>query len=162
MNRRLLISLTALSILASPNAARAAKATVGFLPVEATNLSTGEEDAIGELFAEAYADEIGAPVLSPMDLQPELDAVTSATPPVESNVMAFDCRRENIRPGVYRYCVQTHIVEQDNILFSGMIEIGEGDDENIAEADPGPRRHVQAGPVLTSVKARYHGQRSGK
>jgi hypothetical protein len=92
----------------------------------------------------------------------ELDAVTSATPQVEANVVAFDCREENLRAGVYRYCVQTHIVEQDNILFTGMIEIGGKDNENIAEADPAPRRHVQAGVVLSGVKAFYHGQRSGK
>ena len=92
----------------------------------------------------------------------ELDAVTSATPPVEANVMAFDCRKKNLRAGVYRYCVQTHIVEQDNILYTGMIEIGGKDNENIAEADPAPRRHAQVGAVLSSVKAFYHELRSGK
>ncbi len=47
--------------------AGAARAQVAVLPVQGTNLSPGEADAIGALVADAYLTESGAPVVPPAD-----------------------------------------------------------------------------------------------
>lgn len=88
----------------------------------------------------------------------EMDAVTAATPRVEKNVLRLDCGKEKLVPGFYRYHVQTHIVEDYNILFSGDIRIGGEEDENVAEASFSPRRHPGADKVLDQVKARFYHQ----
>ena len=86
----------------------------------------------------------------------EMDSVTAATPKVEKSVLTIDCGKANLKPGVYRYCVQTHIVEDYNILFIGEIRVGGDENENVAEATFSPSQHPDAGSVLDQVTARFY------
>lgn len=83
------------------------------------------------------------------------DAVTGATPPVEENTLRVDCKKEGILPGVYRYCVQTHVVEAYNILYQGRIEIGGSESESRAKAFHSSDGYPGARNVLSDVGARY-------
>ncbi len=83
------------------------------------------------------------------------DAVTRATPPPGDNTITIDCAHEKLAPGVYHYCVQTHIMEEDNILFRGLIEIGGGAKESRAAPGPPPDKHPAARHLLGNVKAIY-------
>lgn len=84
------------------------------------------------------------------------DAVTGATPPVEENTIRVDCEKEGLLPGVYRYCVQTHIVEAYNILYRGRIEIGGSERESRAKAVHSSDGYPEARNVLSDVEARYY------
>jgi hypothetical protein len=86
----------------------------------------------------------------------EMDAVTAATPKVEESVLTFDAGKEALAPGEYRYCVQTHIVEDYNILFSGQIRIGGEANESTAEPSFSPSEHPEANKVLERVTARFY------
>ena len=90
-----------------------------------------------------------------VNYEEEMDAVTAATPGLDKTVLSFDCGKEKIMPGVYKYCVQTHIVEDYNILFSGEIRIGGDENENVAEGTFTPSENPDANKVLAEVKARY-------
>lgn len=83
------------------------------------------------------------------------DSVTQATPPVGANRIAVDCSDEKLEAGVYHYCVQTHIMEEDNILFRGRIEIGGAATESRAAASRSPDKHPAARNLLCDVNARY-------
>lgn len=86
----------------------------------------------------------------------EMDAVTSATPKLGRSMLTFDCGKEKLKPGVYHYCVQTHIAEDYNILFSGVIHIGGEENENVADVTFSPSEHPDANKVLEQVKARFY------
>ena len=85
----------------------------------------------------------------------EMDAVTSATPGLEETVLTFGCDKEKFEPGLYRYNVQTHIMEDYNILYTGEIRIGGEENENVADAIYSPSQYAGAEKVLESVRARY-------
>jgi hypothetical protein len=91
-----------------------------------------------------------------VNYEEEMDAVTAATPGLDETVLTFDCREETLIPGVYKYCVQTHIVEDYNILYTGEIRIGGDENENVAEVTFTPSENPDANKVLTEVKARYY------
>ena len=86
----------------------------------------------------------------------EMDAVTAATPGLEETVLTFCSEKEGIEPGLYRYHVQTHIMEDFNILYSGEIRIGGEENENVADATYEPAEYAGANKVLDNVKARYY------
>jgi hypothetical protein len=86
----------------------------------------------------------------------EMDAVTAATPKVERSVLTFDCEKEELAQGSYRYCVQTHIVEDYNILFTGEIRIGGEENESMADVTFTPSEHPDATTVLEQVTARFY------
>lgn len=83
------------------------------------------------------------------------DAVTAATPRPGASRVTIDCAVEELTPGIYYYCVQTHIVEEYNILWRGMITVGGGETGNIALPSWSPIRHDRAGGILRDVSARY-------
>jgi hypothetical protein len=93
-----------------------------------------------------------------VNYETEMDAVTAATPGLERTVLTFDCAKEKIMPGKYKYCVQTHIVEDYNILYCGEIRIGGEENENVAEVTYTPSENPDANQVLVEVEARYHQQ----
>jgi hypothetical protein len=91
------------ALLCAAGAARAAD--VAILPVEGTNLSPGEVEAIGALVANAYAAESGAQVIRPADTQrliresrdlPEALAKLGVRAYVETTAVRLD-RRINVR-----------------------------------------------------------------
>lgn len=83
------------------------------------------------------------------------DSVTRATPPVGVNTVVVDCAAEKLAAGVYHYCVQTHIMEEENILFRGRIEIGRTASESRAEVSRSPDHHQAAQNLLANVAATY-------
>jgi len=83
------------------------------------------------------------------------DAVTTATPSVGKNQLKINCQKDSLFVGKYRYHIQTHIIEQYNILYHGEIEIGSISDENIATQEFIPVKHPLAANVLNNVKAVY-------
>ena len=85
----------------------------------------------------------------------EFDAVTHPTPPIGARTLKFDCRKRGIAPGVYRFCVQAHIVEKYNIMYRGTITVGEQASEAAAEVFYSPAKHPQAADILSDVRARY-------
>lgn len=85
-----------------------------------------------------------------------LDAVTAATPAVGQNVLKIKLKTYNLPSGVYRYCVQTHVIEGYNILYRGQIRIGEKNDASSAKVTYTPGKYPKAGDVLGNVKAEYH------
>lgn len=85
----------------------------------------------------------------------EFDAVTAATPDLGQNTVIIDCKEQNLPPGVYFYCVQTHVIEDYNILYRGKITIGKGDAENIAKVTYMPGKSPGTEHCLSNVKARY-------
>jgi len=85
----------------------------------------------------------------------EVHAVTAATPPIGSNVLRIDCKKANLPPGKYRYCVQTHIMGNYNVLYCGRIEIDGQEDESTAKVTYTPGRRPAAAEILRNVKAKY-------
>jgi len=83
------------------------------------------------------------------------DAVTGATPSIGQNELKIGLEREKLPAGKYRYCIQTHIIEQYNILYYGEIEIGGESDKNFATQDFTPDKHPLAFNVLENVAAEY-------
>ena len=86
----------------------------------------------------------------------QFDAVTAATPDIGQNTVIIDCKEQNLPPGVYFYCVQTHVIEDYNILYRGRITIGKGDTDSIAKVTYIPDKRPEAENVLRNVKARYY------
>ncbi len=85
----------------------------------------------------------------------EFDAVTRPTPPIGARTLKIDCLKRGIEPGTYRFCVQAHIVEKYNILYRGIIVVGEQASEAVGEAFYSPAKHPQAADVLSDVRAKY-------
>jgi len=130
-------------------------------------LETLEGDYVRSLFVSEYMSYGGfmLPEVCPrwhaksnweQNYEEEMDAVTSATPGLNETVLTFDCAKLEISPGVYRYCVQTHIVEDYNILYSGEIRIGGEENASAAEVTYTPSEHPDALKVLTAVSAKYY------
>ena len=85
----------------------------------------------------------------------EFDAVTAATPDIGENTVIIDCKEQNLSPGVYYYCVQTHIIEDYDILYRGRIEIGKENVKSVAKVEYIPGKCEGAENALGDVKARY-------
>ena len=83
------------------------------------------------------------------------DAVTSATPPIGQNELNIDLEKEKLPAGKYRYIIQSHIIEQYNILYHGTIVVGGESNHNIATREFIPEKHSLAFDVLENVKAEY-------
>lgn len=84
------------------------------------------------------------------------DLVTAATPPIGEKVFRFDCTAHGIKPGRYRYIVQTHLLERYNITHQGLIDIGGKENEVVGQATYLPSRYERAAnDALTNVRARY-------
>ncbi len=83
------------------------------------------------------------------------DAATSATPRLGDSEISIDCMDAELPPGIYHYFVQTHIVEDFNVLWSGEIEIGTRESASFAEPSWTPQRHESASGILSGVAALY-------
>jgi hypothetical protein len=83
------------------------------------------------------------------------DSVTRATPDVASNILKVDLEPLDLPPGRYTYGVETHIVEEYNIAFTGEIELGGEASKDVAEKKPIPGAYPGGEGVLAEVKARY-------
>jgi len=86
----------------------------------------------------------------------EFDAVTAATPDIGQNTVIINCKEQNLSPGVYYYCVQTHIVGDYDILYRGRIEIGKKNMDSVAKVEYIPGKCEGAENALGNVKAKYY------
>ncbi len=86
----------------------------------------------------------------------EFDAVTQATPYYGDNELIIDCTKRGLLPGTYYYCVETHVVDEYNILYRGQIKIGQKNDENTAEVKYIPGKFPPGENDLCDVKAQYY------
>jgi len=86
----------------------------------------------------------------------EFDAVTAATPDIDENTVTIDCKEQKLSPGVYYYCVQTHIIDDYNILYRGRIKIGCGKTKSFAKVTYIPGKCDGAENALGNVKASYY------
>jgi len=84
------------------------------------------------------------------------DAVTMATPSVGQNQLKIELKNEKLLAGKYRYFIETHIIEQYNILYIGEIEIGNDRNGNIAAPVFVPDKHPFAFNALENVTAEYN------
>ena len=84
----------------------------------------------------------------------EFDTVTQATPPVGSHTLTFACEDHHLMTGQYKYFVQTHVIEELNVLYSGVIELGK---ENSDRAEMERiSAHLNVSPnTLSNVSAKY-------
>ena len=84
------------------------------------------------------------------------DAVTQATPPRdETTTIPVDCKALQLLPGTYFYCVETHIMENHNILYKGEITLGNEPASSTASQVNIPPDMPENVHVLTDVKAQY-------
>lgn len=86
----------------------------------------------------------------------EFNTVTSATPAIGDNKLEISCKEWNILPGFYRYFIQVHVVEDENVTYAGEIEIGNQNTTSEAEQDFIPGKYPNAQNVLTDVKLNYY------
>jgi len=84
------------------------------------------------------------------------DAVTRATPRTGENRLSFTLDLHGMAPGIYRYQVQTHVIEGDNVLYSGEIELGSDESESTAQLVRVPVSYEVTPSVLNNVAAFYH------
>ena len=84
------------------------------------------------------------------------DAVSSATPPLnEEYRVSLDLAGTGLMEGAYRFGVETHVIEDMNVLFRGEILL-DGEARAVkAEAKYRPKRHPGAGAVIEGVEVRY-------
>ena len=83
------------------------------------------------------------------------DAVTKATPPIGLDTLLFEIDLQELKPSVYQYCLQAHIIEDYNIQFTGKINIGTQSDENVATVSFSPTPYKDAENIISDVKAKY-------
>jgi hypothetical protein len=89
--------------------------------------------------------------------EPEVDAVTSATPVIGTHEITVNCDTAGLIDGNYIYAVETHIQNKYNILYKGKITIGDRADSDIAEVMYIPQAHADSTKrnVLSDVRAIY-------
>jgi hypothetical protein len=87
--------------------------------------------------------------------QAEVDAVSGPTPSAGSGLLSFDLKKYGLTPGVYFFCMQTHIHDNYNILHKGEIRLGEKPAEAQAEVFYSPTRYASAQDLLRDVRARF-------
>lgn len=80
------------------------------------------------------------------------DAVTRATPPLGVKFLHFNLDSLALPPGAYLCCVQTHIIEDYNILFKNRIDIGRTGNETTFPAIYAPNAYPGAENILADVK----------
>jgi hypothetical protein len=84
------------------------------------------------------------------------DLVTAATPEIGEKTFRFDCTTHGIKPGTYRFNVQTHLLEKYNITYTGRIAIGSKETEQMAQVAYLPNRYAQSeSDALSNVHAHY-------
>jgi hypothetical protein len=88
--------------------------------------------------------------------QDELDAVTAATPALGKHVLKFACPDQVVPNGKYRYTVEVHIVENYNVVCSGIIQISDGPDESIATVTYVPEKAPKGCQAVRLAAARYY------
>jgi hypothetical protein len=85
----------------------------------------------------------------------EYDAITMPTPPIGTNHLKIDCEKEKIMHGKYRICIQTHIEDDYNILYYGIIDINGKKTDAAAKRKYIPDVYEGADNVLTNVSFKY-------
>jgi hypothetical protein len=85
----------------------------------------------------------------------EYDAITTPTPPIGTNHLKIDCKKEKITAGKYRFCIQTHIEDDYNILYCGSIEINNKPADAVIKKKYIPDVYEGAENVLTNVSIKY-------
>lgn len=84
-----------------------------------------------------------------------IDAVTGPTPNVGSGSMTFDLGELGIAPGNYRFRMQVHIIEQYNILFQGMLTVGNSGQDVKIESLYQPKKPDIGTDVVKDVVVHY-------
>jgi len=89
------------------------------------------------LSLEGYRNEKVCPVWSNLsnwgdETETIIDAVTRATPQIDSHQLVLDCEKEKIIHGQYNYNIEAYINGRYNILYSGSIVIGNEPDSSHA------------------------------
>jgi hypothetical protein len=87
--------------------------------------------------------------------QAEVDAVSGPTPTAGSGSLTFDLKKHGIAPGIYSFCMQIHIHDNYNILYTGKINLGERPAETEAEVFYSPSRYDSAEDLLRDVRAQF-------
>ena len=91
-------------------------------------------------------------------LKEEFDAVTGATPMIGNRNFAFNCSKEQIPAGKYKFLIEVHLIESFNELYSGEIEIAGKEDESEAQVTYLPEKHSKAGDILSQVKVKCNNE----
>ena len=55
------------------------------------------------------------------------DAVTQATPSIGENIISIDLSPYQLKQGKYTICIQTHVVDKENIMYKGNIDLKKND-----------------------------------
>jgi hypothetical protein len=84
-----------------------------------------------------------------------VDAVTGPTPNVGSSSMTFDLASAGIAPGIYRFRMQVHIVDQYNILFQGKLTAGSSGEDVKIETLYQPSKPDIGTDVVRDVRVHY-------
>jgi len=86
----------------------------------------------------------------------QFDAVTAATPRIGHRSILIDCEQQELTAGIINVNIETHIVENYNVLYSANVEIGSVPVSVQPEAVYIPEKHARAGDVLTDVQFEYY------
>jgi hypothetical protein len=87
--------------------------------------------------------------------QAEVDAVSGPTPTAGSGSLTFDLKKYGIAPGIYSLCMQIHIHDNYNILYTGKLSLGDKPSETQAEVFYSPTRYESAEDLLRDVRAQF-------
>ena len=69
--------------------------------------------------------------------------------------VGYDCWAVQAGEELIGYCIQTHIVENYNILYRGTIVVGQEENKNAAAVSYSPARHAKAGAIVTDAIAEF-------
>ncbi len=86
-----------------------------------------------------------------------VDAVSQATPDVGEVVLEFDFPGDELIPGKYKYCIEVHVAENYNELYSGDIEIEENGESRFSEVaiTYKPGKYEKGSGLLSNVKVEF-------
>lgn len=84
-----------------------------------------------------------------------VDAVTGPTPNVGGGTLSFNLDELGVAPGTYRFCFQVHIVDKYNILFRGMVDVGQKAQEVKIDVLYSPGKPPGAEDIVRDVQVNY-------
>ncbi|MBN1999989.1 DUF2271 domain-containing protein [candidate division KSB1 bacterium] len=85
----------------------------------------------------------------------EFDAVTGATPTTSQNSIIIDCQKAGLKSGKVNCCIETHTVEDYNILFKALFSLGSKAETVTPEPIYIPSKHEETSDALRNVKFEY-------
>jgi len=87
-----------------------------------------------------------------------VDAVSQATPDAGMVNLVFDFHADELKPGLYEYCVEIHVAEKYNELYRGKLEIDQITRE-IFIGDPEviylPDKYPKGSGMLSELKVEF-------